>query len=394
MSCTPQCAEMSETAGNETGSRAAGDVDEITPKPLKYRKAGLLSPNAGSTKVAAIEPTLNGEDSLALRTLSCTSKMRQLGLLTQENLRPSSSPRDENHLSVRKRRQDDKLRESSTTAGTHVQDLSTLTKDQENGQSCLLRCKPALVRSNTSAGPPNQLGTMKLRSHSTGYVASKPSSDADRMISKPVDESRPGASRRRAVTSVEPLPIFGLRTHDRDKSVSRQSSLKERVISRVVSSVTGRKHSQSQQPAPVVARPQPRGSIDQAYDQRDSRDFSRQSFCSSYTGSCVGTDLTNTLAAFPTPPNPTLTPPTSTDGSFQTSESHQRTPRDLCKPVDVTALAAEFLLTSEFDHAHFETGDSMFVSIDVKATIPSLESVRDDTAAQNGLDFVLIVDNL
>lgn len=235
---------------------------------------------------------------------------------------------------------------------------------------------------------------MKLRSHSTGYVASKPSSDADRMISKPVDENRPGASRRRAVTSVEPLPIFGLRTHERVNSVSRQSSLRQRVISRVVSSVTGRKHSQSQEPATVMAEPQLRGSIDQAYDPRDSRDVSRQSFCSSYTGSCVGTDLTNALAAFPTPPTPTLTPPTSTDGSFKASVSHQRTPRDLCTPVDVTALAAEFTLTPEFDHTHFETCDSMFVSVDVKATVPKLDLVRDDAAAQNLLDVVIVIDNL
>lgn len=369
-------------------------MDDITPKPLKYRKAPLLSPIAGCIKAPASRLTSNSEDSLVLRTLSSTSKMRQLGLLTQESLRPSSSRRDENHLSVRKRRQDDKLRESSATAGTHVPYLSTRANDQGNGQSCLFRCKPVPVRSNISAGPPNKLGSMKLRSHSTGYVASTPSSNADRMISKPIDENRPGASRRRAVTSVEPLPIFGLRTHGRDNSVSRQSSLRQRVISRVVSSVTGRKHSQSQEPATVMARPQPRGSIDQVYDQRDSREVSRQSFCSSYTESCVGTDLTNALAAFPTPPTPTLTPPTSTDGSFKTSRSHQRTPRDLCTPADVTALAAEFTLTPEFDHAHFETCDSMFVSVDVKATVPSLESARDEVAAQNLLDVVIVIDNL
>ena len=385
---------MSGTAVNKTGSRGTGDMDDITPKPLKYRKAPLLSPMAGSIKVPASRPTSNSEDSLALRTLSSTSKMRQLGLLTQEHLRPSSSPRDENHLSVRKRRQDYKLRESSATAGTHVQYLPSKANDQGNGQSSLFQCKPVLVRSDTCADPPDQLGSMKLRSHSTGYIASKPSSDTDRMISKPVDENRSGASRRRAVTSVEPLPIFGLRTHERDNSLSRQSSLRQRVISRVVSSVTGRKHSQSREPATVMAEPQVRGSIDQAYDQRDSRDVSRQSFCSSYTGSCVGTDLTNALAAFPTPPTPTLTPPTSTDGSFKTSVSHQRTPRDLCTPMDVTALAAEFTLTPEFDHTHFETCDSMFVSVDVKATVPKLGLARDDAAAQNLLDVIIVIDNL
>ena len=381
---------MSGTAVNETESRENGDVDEITPKPLKYRKAPLLSSNPGSTKVPAIRTTSNCEDSLALRTLSSTSKMRQLGLLTHENLRPSSSPRDDSHISVRKRRQSDRLREGSGTVGTHVQYLPT----RSNGQSSLFRCKPAFVRSNTKAAPLNQRGNMKLRSHSTGYVDSKPSPDMDRMISKPVDGNRPGASRRRAVTGVEPLPIFRLRTHERENSISRQSSLKQRVISRVVSSVTGRKHSQSQEPATMVAQPGQRSSIDQACDRGESRDVSRQSFCSSYTGSCVGTDLTNALAAFPTPPTPTLTPPTSTDGSFQTSVSHQRTSRDLCTPVDVTALAAEFILTSEFDHAHFETGDSMFVSVDIKATVPSLESARDETAAQNLLDVVIVVDNL
>lgn len=142
LSCTPQCAAMSGTAVNKTESRGTGDMDDITPKPLKYRKAPLLSPIAGSIKVPASRPTSSSEHSLALRTLSSTSKMRQLGLLTQENLRPSSSPRDENHLSVRKRRQDDKLRDGSATAGTHVQYLSTRANDQGNGQSYLFRCKP------------------------------------------------------------------------------------------------------------------------------------------------------------------------------------------------------------------------------------------------------------
>lgn len=389
---------MSGAAVNKTGSRETGDMDDITPKPLKYRKAPSLSSNTGNTKDAASRARSNSEDTLALRTLSSTSRMRQLGLLTHENLRPHrppSSPRDENHLSVRKRRQHDTLRESSATAGTNVRYLPTRPNHQGNGKSSRFQCNLVSVRSNTSAGPPKQIGSMTMRSHSTGYVASKPLRPAaDLIVLKPGDGNRPGASRRRAFTSVEPLPIFGLRTDERNTSVSRHSSLKQRVISRVVSSVTGRKLSQPQEPATVEAQSGIRTSIDQAYDQRDSREDSRESFCSSFTGSCVGNELTNALAAFPTPPTPTLTPPTSTDGSFNSAVSHQRTPTDLCTPADVTALAAELILTPEFDYAHFETCDSMFVSIDVKATIPSLDSVRHDTAANNKLNVVIVVDNL
>ena len=59
----------------------------------------------------------------------------------------------------------------------------------------------------------------------------------------------------------------------------------------------------------------------------------------------------------------------------------------------MTALAAELTLTPEIDHIYLETRDSMFVALDVRATIPAPDSAVYDKKTKASLDVVVVIDN-
>ena len=381
--------------GGGVGVARDEDENELTPRPLQVFKR--IYPGT-SKNIHGINPNRDPAPSLARsisqRTLvpcrrSSVLNNTQLCLPRQASARSASSLScSDAPLNVRKQRHNDRLSTSMPAPGMAA------TPSTEP----MINSNPAQPTPGPKSAPVINRYTWQTwptasRSQSSSVIHSKeflrPTKQSLSASSDPAPETEP---RRRAATAGELAPIGGGCDPTNSQILQRVSSSRPRLISRIMSGFSGRSQLHS---AKVVDEDESK--IQPPYEKADdcakSHGAKRCSQSSTHTEPCSKGELNETLAAFPTPSRTASTPPTSTKGSSESSRPRGSEHPELCKPQSVTPLTAELSLTTEFDHISFENEESMFVAVDVKATVPATTRVRDEGSPIAALDAVIIIDN-
>lgn len=231
--------------------------------------------------------------------------------------------------------------------------------------------------------------------------------------------------RRRAATTQGPkssLTAYEQVDQPTEQEVKRQSSLKKRLISRVMSGLS------SKQPGSYSTKNRD-GSV-QEHDEgitRDSSDISTQessngttegysdgstrrssggitqessdgvmssrhaSIASSFDASSIwGSELVHNLAAFPNPPK--LTPP-PTFSSMGTTVDGAEIPEYSSPSSYIAIPGVEINAVSEFSSLNSEDGKSVFVAVELMGNLNQPEDGGNGTAFHHGLEVTVVIDN-
>lgn len=386
-------------SGSPIDSEQSMDLQDLTPKPLRIIKRGGIKPlnsfmTAQSPNLSTSQPHQN---LIPNRRSSVLSEHTQLDL-SQRDQAASTSPWSRRHtyLNVRKQRQSDTINTTSLGAPTAAKAIAKTTSSYSNHQPPC-RSTPTMSEMGGRAGDdtnlayhrPNVTNVRPFRSMAFNKPeAFKPLDDESRINQGPTSLM---GGRRRAVTADEGLHGHaeierGIQKHQ----LRRQPSFKHRLISRMMSGITSKtflSHSvaaggQQNEKSSQDPNPEAQSSI--------RADCARLSMSSS--GTYGGSDLDNTLAAFPSPPKSTFTSPT-TDRSSESSRIHSQVFRNLCHPEDVCLLGAEINITPENDQLSHVADQTILVAIEMKATLNASIGHHETLSQHNGLDIAVIIDN-
>lgn len=210
--------------------------------------------------------------------------------------------------------------------------------------------------------------------------------------------------------------------HSMDQDVKRQSSLKKRLISRVMSGLI------SKQPGSHSMKNRD-GSMQEHYEgiTRDNSDTSTQessnattegysdgstrrssggttqessdgvmssrhaSMASSFDAPSIwGSELVHKLAAFPTPPKLTSPP---TFSSMGTTLNGTEIPEYSSPSSYIAIPGVEIHAVSEFSSLNFEDGKSVFVAVELMGNLNQPEDGGNGTAFHHGLEVAVVIDN-
>lgn len=169
-----------------------------------------------------------------------------------------------------------------------------------------------------------------------------------------------------------------------------QPSLRQRLLSRVMSGVSSKSQVGHAAMGREVLVQQLHGN-----DTGDIEDFGgpRPSTASSIgTVSTLGCNLELALAAFPTPPTSTVTSPT-TLSSFDTSRTTSTPARRLVHPSNNAIPGARLSLLPEIDQLSLDTGESVFVAVEIAGIVGPMDESYDISARPKGLDVAVVVDS-
>lgn len=180
------------------------------------------------------------------------------------------------------------------------------------------------------------------------------------------------------------------------KPSSTQPSLRQRLLSRVMSGVSSR----SQVRHAATGR---ENGARQLYGNDTSEAGAatdveggggpRPSTASSIgTASTLGCNLELALAAFPTPPTSTVTSPT-TLSSFDTLRTTSTSARRLVQPTNNAIPGAQLSLLPEIDQLSLDTGKSVFVAVEIAGIVGPMDKSCDISARPKGLDVAVIIDS-
>lgn len=231
--------------------------------------------------------------------------------------------------------------------------------------------------------------------------------------------------RRRAATTQGPkarLTAYQQVDQSTDQEVKRQSSLKKRLISRVMSGLS------SKQPCSQSMKNRD-GSMQEHYEgiTRDNSDTSTQessnattegysdgstrrssggttqessdgvmssrhaSMASSFdTSSIWGNELVHNLAAFPVPPKLTSPP---TFSSMGTTLDGAEIPEYSSTSSYIAIPGVEINAMSEFSSLNPEDGKSVFVAVELMGNLNQPEDGGNGTASHHGLEVATVIDN-
>lgn len=174
-----------------------------------------------------------------------------------------------------------------------------------------------------------------------------------------------------------------------------QPSLRQRLLSRVMSGVSGKphiSHAAMEREAVVQELHSPAscttGPIEGAQSERP-RSSTRSSI---ETISTLGPNLELALAAFPTPPVSAVTSPT-TVSSFETSRTALRVPRKLVQPTNTTMVGAELTLLPETEQLSLDGGQTVFVAVDVAGEVNPIDGRSEAPLPSKGLDVAVVIDS-
>ena len=178
------------------------------------------------------------------------------------------------------------------------------------------------------------------------------------------------------------------------KSSWTQPSLRQRLFSRVMSGVSGKPHvSHAAMEREAVVRNLHGNAAGKAEPVKDAQVGRPRSGTASSieTMSTLGGDLELALAAFPTPPKSTVTSPT-TISSFETSRTTAGSPRRLVQPANVAISGARLNLLPEIDQLSFDSGQSMFVAVEITGDAAPIDKTCDFLSHSKGLDVAVVID--
>ena len=384
---------------------------DLTPRPLQVS-------NRKSTTSKA-KPTLSGSPSIlynqckivpvrrssrrsstqsSKRSSTRSSSRAQLDSTRKDSVRLPSSTSDSRHnaLSVRKQRRSDNSAVNETAGQMSFTPSLDLLLHMPALEATKRQCSTETKAPRVSRIPQG-LAKTNLRSRSSDALRRTDSvclnsSDLE-MLSAPPPMI---LGRQRAVTG----------NASRDPSCTqqaigrplrRQPSFKHRLISRMISGLTGKSHHHHSE---TIDEDRFTCTAPSFINGRrvSSMDITRRSNSTSNTEPSCESHLGNLLATFPTPPksyatSPTTTEDSTTEDSFETSRSQTQGHRRLSRPTKIIAPTAQLTVVPEFDHMSFETCNSIFVSIDVTAAVTTRILENEEGRQSAGLDIVVIVDN-
>lgn len=231
--------------------------------------------------------------------------------------------------------------------------------------------------------------------------------------------------RRRAATAQGPKPsltAYQQVDQSTNQEVKRQSSLKKRLISRVMSGLSSKqpgRHSTNDRDTSVqehyerITREKSHTSLDgssngttEGYSDGSTRrsssgttqessdgvmSLSHASMASSFDASSIwGSELVHGLAAFPAPP--TLTSPPTFSSMGTTLDGTKIS--EYTFPSNYIAIpGVEINAVSEFPSLNPEDGKSVFVAVELMGTLNQPEHGANGTAFHHGLEVAVVIDN-
>ena len=175
------------------------------------------------------------------------------------------------------------------------------------------------------------------------------------------------------------------------RSSCTQPSLRQRLLSRVMSGVSSRSHiSHAATEREAVIR-QLHNTTGEKTEPIKDAGSGRARSGSIETISTLGVDLEQALAAFPTPPVSTVTSPT-TISSFETSRTASGPSRKLVQPINVATAGAELDLLSETNELSLDSGQSVLVAVEVTGKFNPMDKTCDAPSDPKALDVAVIID--
>lgn len=397
-------------------------VENATPKPLRINKQRAQAiPAANSAHHDVVVPRRNASISGSRTTVE----------IQRVDSAASSSQCSNETLNVHKRGQT-KLSNSCPDKATQQENFRPRNMAQFHGlHETWNRNEPAELSgaSRELEDPRAHLnhGKAPLRSVTTGSIA--PTGLLSPFTEGPLIPLAPTPIvtkyRRRAATTQGPkasLTAYQQVDQSTDQEVKRQSSLKKRLISRVMSGLS------SKQPGSHSMKNRD-GSVQEHYEgiTRDNSDTSTQessnattegysdgstrrssggttqessdgvmssrhaSMASSFDAPSIwGSELVHNLAAFPTPPKLTSPP---TFSSMGTTLDGAEIPEYSSPPSYIAVPGVEINAVSEFSSLNSEDGKGIFVAVELMGNLNQPEDGGNRTAFHHGLEVAVVIDN-
>ena len=177
------------------------------------------------------------------------------------------------------------------------------------------------------------------------------------------------------------------------QEIGRRRSIKQRFVSRMMNGLNSKPKARFDAVHPIE-RPYAQQSaltniLDTSIESRPSR-ARADMIPSTTTESYLGSDFDTVIAAFPTPPSSSIASPT-TSASYETSRLDWAA--ILQKPEEASVLGVELRLTSELSKLSSDSGQSMFVTIEVKGALNVPNTPCEALTNVQGLDIAVIIDN-
>ena len=256
---------------------------------------------------------------------------------------------------------------------------------------------PDLMRQGTTSGGATHFPVLaSARAVTTSAIDSQhlPRRCLDGTLLPAAASQFPHDKRSRAVT-VDMVDGDVQAAHSRHlpplRSSCTQPSLRQRLFSRVMSGVSSRSHiSHAATEREAVIR-QLHSTTSERTEPLKDAPSGRARSGSIETISTLGVDLEQALAAFPTPPVSTVTSPT-TISSFETSRTASGPSRKLVQPTNVATAGAELGLLSETTELSLDSGQSVFVAVEVTGNVNPMDKTCDAPSQPKGLDVAVIID--
>ena len=179
------------------------------------------------------------------------------------------------------------------------------------------------------------------------------------------------------------------------RSSCTQPSLRQRLFSRVMSGGSGKtnlSHAAAMDREPVAGELHSNAEgKEEPTQETQAKSLTPTTRSSIETMSTLGPNLEQALAAFPTPPVSAVTSPT-TVSSFETSHMVPGSCRRLLQPSNVAAAGAELSLLPEVYQLSPDSGQSVFVAVEVTGCVDPIEKTCDVLSSSKGLDVAVVID--
>ena len=321
---------------------------ELAPKPLNILKR-IVSSKSAHSACDLFTPSLKPNTLASSRRSSNSRHSSIFGLHHEKSVKTIISTSEaDSSLNVRKQRR-------KTSISSHA----TSTEMSFNPSAEQATRKPATdygsnLTLDPTSGPklPSGIGkgswqlmpTTAARSYSAGALHHGPLSNITNQSVSTNYEASGATQRQRAVTA-SALPSFSNGSDDSNPGPLRhRESLRSRMMSRMMGGFPNRfqaPHEKTIDEDRFTITPP----ASKAYSRRSSEIVDRLSDSSTRAKPCVGTDLSDALAAFPAPPGGPFTPRTSAETSFESSRIPSKRFRELSRPHSIGLLRAELTFT-------------------------------------------------
>ena len=393
--------DSSNTSSQHAGAHGSGETD-LTPHPLRISKQ--RHQRNLSTSSDCLPMTNVGQGRFLPSRQTSMQKSRTHGDLSRHKASFSLGSTIEESLNIRKQRRSDPVSTCSDKNSDVFGTLPGVTLSYPPAQSRPRGKRdfsPSVRDLNSrfvDSEPTCQASSARRRSLTIPFT--RPAGPSDYSQNRPSVPLPPIPSilegRRRAVTSAETyhsLAELQDLENSLDRNIGRRPSVRQRFVSRMMNGLSSRTKvsygvAQHAEHLPDMDKAVP-NFLETSNNPHHTR--SRSDTMSTVgTESVLGGDFDTVLAAFPTPPSSSRTSPTTLTSSETSKVDWMPTLR---KPRDVPVVGAELNMTPELLKLSSDTGQSMYVSVEVKGVVNSPATTRENALDSQRLDVAVVIDN-